>query len=328
MIWLTRRLTCKNNNLMNQYITNLSKHCYYGNVTNVLNYYGIAISEAELVLLSNALDLDCSCIVADEYLFLGISNERCNHGLEKVNCYIETIPFDVDFFNTLLDKQIPVLLLINSGNLHYSYVFNGTSRNHYIVLLHKEGKRLLVSDSFVQTIPKTVYQDYIEVDEIFKEIQSGHAKCTWIKQEKPSQSIQDICKSMLNQYLECNLQCSETSVLHSLKSYARYGLNLAQALFKRESLRNLSYDIKVAGCVARFDYLEELFEKHQAINEEISIKLKDLKNRWELVSNKLMKCSMTLKHDYYLQIYGLLIPDLIKQEEALYQDVIRLGGKL
>ena len=41
---------------MSKYITTQSAHCFYGNISNILNYHNIDISESELVLISDILN--------------------------------------------------------------------------------------------------------------------------------------------------------------------------------------------------------------------------------------------------------------------------------
>lgn len=312
---------------MNQYVTNQSKHCYYGNIANILNYYGILISEAELVLLSD--ELNCSSIYHNNHLFFGISNEKYINGLSKLNCTIENVTsYNLNIINTylnILKQGHPILLLINSGKLNYSYIFKGTNRSHYIVMIYEKDNRVLISDSFIQTIPQTIFQGYVSSNLIYKEIESGTAQGIYIKQNFQADNIQNEIKNAIDHYLYQNINIESNNVLSLMKNYTEIAINNMSDFLNKEVLCSLSYEIKVAGCVARCDYLLELFSKYFQIDNEIKQEIIGLKIKWELIASKIMKCSITLSKDYYIKIFTIEIPVLIEKEKTIYKKISKIG---
>jgi hypothetical protein len=95
--------------------------------------------------------------------------------------------------------------------------------------------------------------------------------------------------------------------------------------FNSESMKNLSYDIKVAGAVARFDHLIELNKTYLEYSADTDL-LSSLKSKWELIASKLMKCSVTLKRDYYMKIFEVEIPEIVSKELTFYQELLKSGG--
>lgn len=300
---------------MNSFVTKLSKHCYYGNITNILNCYGESINESELVLLSGALICD---LRFNKSLFLGISNEACQQGLDKIGYQLKQLDNDYCNYYSLLNNQIPVLLLINTRVLTYNNIFLGTNRNHCIVLVKDSNKTIEISDSFVRTIPMSVFQGNIDAIAIRDEIQTNRASGIYIEKQD-NQKYNYSIKNALIDYLEINSSFSVNSILYILQTYCRLAIKNVDILFNKESLNDLAYDIKVAGIATRFDYIANLFANH--INYSVDIEtLTMLKTKWELVASKLIKCSMTLNKDYYKKIFEMEIPILIDKEMRFYKE--------
>lgn len=307
---------------MDSFVTRLSQHCYYGNITNVLNYYGEKISEAELVLLSKALNCKFH---NNKNLFFGMPNELCGQGLEQAGYHIRRIDSNYSNYKSLLSNNTPILLLINSGVLTHDNIFKGTDKDHYIVLLNDNDETMEISDSFVQTIPMSVFQGYTDLNPIRNEIQKNRASGVYLEKQENNIKYQDSIKNIFVDYIKMNASLSNNSVICSLKTYCSAALRDIDILFTNESIKNLSYNVKVAGAVARFNYIIELLNNHLecSFNAEI---LSTLKSKWELIASKLMKCSMTLKRDYYIKIFEVEIPELAGKELGFYQDLCKRGG--
>jgi len=295
---------------MNSYITNLSKHCYYGNLTNMLNFNDIDISEAELVLLSDALNCNTRM---DNHLFFGFVNQACERGLEQIGFQINQIDYTYASYKSLLDERTPILLMINSGMLTHSNIFTGTDKNHYIVLLNDNNETVEISDSFIQTIPMSTFQGETYINTIKNEIQANKANGVYLNKLENEQKHHYSIENLIVNYIKMNAAALENSAIFNLR------------IFCDMAIKNSSYDIKVAGAVARFDYLIELFKNCFDYSSDIEI-LTLLKAKWELIANKLMKCSMTLKKDYYVKIFETEIPDLINKERSFYQELCKSGG--
>ena len=153
-----------------------------------------------------------------------------------------------------------------------------------------------ISDSFIQTIPMSIFQGYTNLSPIRSEIQK---KAIGVYLEKKDNTIEykDIIKSIFIDYIKMNASLSENSAIYNLKAYCNVALSNIDILFNNELIKNLSYDVKVAGTVARFDYLIELFNKHLRCSFDMEVLL-DIKSKWELIASKLIKCSMTLQKDF------------------------------
>lgn len=302
---------------MNSFVTQLSKHCYYGNVINILNSYGDKTKESELVLISNALNCYLSF---DKSLFLGISNELCEQGINKLGYQIKELDNNYLNYKFLLNSNTPILLLINTSVLTHNNIFEGTNRNHYIILLKDKGKTLEISDSFVRTEPISSFRGDTDLKPILNEIIETRATGVYFEKKKMRNNLQLVLEEILFEYIETNALNRNKSIINQLHEYCSIALENTDILFNKESLNNLAYDIKVSGLATRFDYLVDLFTKH--INFSIDIDtFTMLKSKWELVASKLMKCSIVLNKEYYMKIFEVEIPALIKKELHFYQGV-------
>ena len=306
---------------MNQYITKSSKHCYYGNVINILNYYGFEISEAELVLISDAIN--CSLIISEHNLYFGITNNSCNIGLKKIGFEIKKVT-GLKEISEILSQGLPVLLSINSKFLDHSYIFDNSDRTHYIVLLSENDSRYLISDSFIQTVPQNIFQGYVESCKIKEAIEMGYAQSNVVsKRSVTHYDKHNSCIEILSQYIADNVDLKEKSVLRLIKIFAESELNKLMYSSSQEELMKLIYTIKFSGLIARIDYLIELFGLYFCEHEDFIASLSAIKNKWGLIINKLMKCSMTLKVDYFKRIIEEIVL-LTEQERLLYKSVARL----
>lgn len=302
---------------MRQYVTHLSKHCYYGNVTWIINSYGILVSEGELVLLSNALNL--ASLLSEERLYVGISQDNCSIGLKKLGCYLETV--DSLECEKKLAEAIPILLLIRSNCLKYNYTYAKKAKSHYIVALKKEEDKLLISDSFIQTIPKTIFHGWIPLKDIYDEIVCERTKNLHIAFVEKNYIIEKEYESMIRQYIDDNLNYTVNSSLCVLKQFVQNIITCKDRLKSNDVLANLAYDIKYSGCVARFDYLEELMKKYFKVDETIINELQVIKKKWGNISNRLMKYAITLKVENAYALFYSDIPELIGNEENLYRRI-------
>ncbi len=303
---------------MNSFTTKISKHCFFGNLTNILNYYGETVSEAELVLLSDALN--CDYKFNTKNFFFGISNESCQQGLKKIGYNIIEIKNDYTEIKYLLTNDILVLLVINSGILTYNNIFKGTNRDHYIVLLKDHVKTIEISDSFLQTNPISYFQGDIDLILIKNEIQKMNTIGLYIEKNKNTNN-QIFLKDKFYEYIKVNALFPEKSIIGKMQSLCNDAFDNFILLFNNEFLNNLSYNIKVGGVIARYDYLIELIRKY-LIDYSISIEiLTILKNEWTLIAAKIMKCSMTLNKDYYKKLFEIEIPFLVNKELKYYQEL-------
>lgn len=101
-----------------------------------------------------------------DYPLLGFTNDNALIGLVKLGFNIKDIISENELFETL-SKGYPVLLCLNSNLLNYSYVFNATNRKHYIFLLLGNRRSMLISDSYIQTISRSVFKDIINFQPIY-----------------------------------------------------------------------------------------------------------------------------------------------------------------
>lgn len=307
---------------MNNYVTKLSRHCYFGNITNILNYYGLVISEAELVLISDILG--CSCLYEDSNLFFGIPNKYCDDGLKKIGCETKVFVDSKSIYNAL--EQTPILLCINTSWLDHNIIFKGTNKQHYIVLIQRDNNRFIISDSFIQTFPQSVYQGPVDSKKVCQAIESGLTTGTVIIPYEQPSNYKFLLKDILIKYIMNNIQCNTNSVFYSLNRYLKSAIDNKKELLSNELLSKTTYDLKYAGAIARLDYILELFNDLFSCGQYVSESIKELKTKWELIANKLMKCSMTLNEKYYMGIFQADLPSLIEQELILYNRVAELEG--
>lgn len=304
---------------MKQYITKPSQHCYYGNISNILNYYGQDLTEAKLVLLSGALN--CLYEVSNDNLYFRIPNEYCVTGLNRIGFEISYVSDE----KTILKSTkygLPVLLCINTEYLTHNPIFAGTNRKHYIVIISEDKNGFLISDSFIQTIPQSVFQGYIKPEKVIYAIQNQCATGITIIPCSDKKKLDELIRSFLIHYIKQNAFKERCSVLNLLSCYSKEANEKANELLNKSSLTDMAYELKFSGCLARLDYLSELFSTHYNCNHDIN----ELKNKWELVVNKLMKCSMTLNENYFRNIFTEFIPLLIEKEQKLYLRIAKMEG--
>ena len=272
-----------------------------------------------MVLLSGALNCD---LKTESNIFLGMSNDLCVQGLEKVNYQIKQIDNNYLIYKSLLEKGIPILLLINTSALTHSNVFKGTNRNHCIVLIKENDATMEISDSFVRTIPMSVFHGDVDASSIRDEIQANRTSGIYVERQRNSNNQYNIPSAIFD-HIRLNTFPSNKSIINILKTFCNMAIKNIEILFNKESLNDLAYEFKVAGMVTRFDYMMELFEKYlygyQIDTESLSI----LKTKWELIASKLMKCSFVLNRDYYLKIFEVEIPILIDKEMHFYQETYK-----
>lgn len=304
---------------MKQYITKLSKHCYYGNVVSILNYLGLNINEAELVLLSEGLN--CSCVFKQEKLYWGIPIEYCSVGLEKLE--IETVMLeDEEAIQNSAKRNVPFLLKIKASFLEYSYIFKEAERNHYIVVINEQDSKLLISDSFIPTIPLEIFQGTVEATNIYDAITQGCAKGYIFKIPNELKNTSKMCHKLFYDYLKKATSGGEKSIISSLCFFFTTALENKNQLFNKEVLSGLAYDLRYSGAIVRFEYLIYFIEQYCVTVPTVKEDVVKLKTRWELLSNKIMKCAITLKEQYYIKLFNEEIPALIEDEIHIYRNII------
>ena len=313
---------------MNKYITIPSVHCFYGNVSNILNYHNVDISEAEVVLISDILNGEFQC--NDTVPFIGFPNEKCKIALNKLGCEIEYINEKIRFFE-MLEMGYPILLKLNSTVLDYSYVYNQASkRNHYIVAIECDNGKILISDSYIQTLPQSIYQGNINSDLISREFENHQASGMVIIPQTTNKlenwiSNCDLTKQ-LDEYVSINTCGCDNSIYNLMYKYCEHALrNITKILFSN-NMEEMIYQSKFSGAIARWDYLIELFRTCYQIDKMRLDELKELKNKWNVVVNKLRKCSITRREDYYQNIFNVDIPRLLEKELMFYKTIANLRG--
>lgn len=308
---------------MKQYITTLSKHCYYGNVTSILNHLGLTISEAELVLLSGGLN--CSCVFEGERLYWRIPIELCYVGLDKLGIEIVTIE-DRESIHNISIQDIPILVKIRASFLNYNYIFNGSPKNHYIVIVNERDSMFLISDSFIPTIPLETYQGAVEVHKIYDAIIQKYAKSyTFVIKEKPKNTLK-MSRELFLDYLKKSAVSDKNSVIDFLHYFSKIALENINLLLNKEALNEMAYDLRYSGAIARFDYVIYFIDQFCTTVQTIKTDLLKLKTKWELLINKIMKCAITLNEQYYVKIFSTEISELIKCEVHIYRNVLKQEG--
>ena len=296
------------------FVTKLRKHCYYGNMTNILNYYGENTSEAELVLLSNALNCH---LIFDTNLYFEMPIELCEQGLEKIGYRIYKIGNEYSTYKSLLANSTPILLLIYTSVLTHNNIYSGSNRGHSIVLLKDNDDTIEISDSFVRTRPTSIFHGNTDAKILFNEITAVRASGIYLEKYEKQNKEQHLTKSLID-YIKTNAMLTSISVVNNLKKWRDIALKNTDELFDKESLNDLAYDIKTSGIVTRLDYLIDLFKKY--LNAYPTERLEKIKSNWDLTANKIMKCSITLNKGYYLKVFEEEIPELINEELSFYQE--------
>lgn len=313
---------------MRQYITKPSKHCYYGNITNILNFYSVKVSEAELALLAKILNGKYEA--GKKFPFLGFSNECCIVALATLGFEIKNIYDQYELFNTL-NNGYPILLRLNSGLIDYSYAFSGTNRNHYIVLITGDSSWMMISDSYVQTIPQSIYHGRIDFKTIYQQFEEGKVSATAITPMMSRTVITEPknvfnYRQLLDEYISQNISESDISIVCQIKKYSKDALCRANSILDDSHLSDMIYQFKFSGALVRFDYLKELFESNYEINKNLIEHIEYLKSKWNIVTNMMMKCSITKKEDYFKEIFNINISKLISSELSVYQEIAILRG--
>lgn len=313
---------------MNKYITAQSAHCFYGNISNILNYHNIDISEAELVLVSDILNGEYHD--NDIVPFIGFPNEKCKIGLNKLGCGIECINDEIGFFK-MLEMGYPILLKLNSRVLNYSYVYKESlKRNHYIVAIQCDNKVILISDSYIQTFPQSTYQGTINRDVIASQFENNQASGMTIippitNKLENWRSNCDLIKQ-LDEYVLLNICGFDNSICRLMYKYCEHASqNITKILFT-DSMVEMIYQVKFSGAIARWNYLIELFCTYYQIDELMVEELNNLKGKWNVVINKLRKCSITRRQDYYQNIFSVDIPQLLEKELIFYKTIANSRG--
>lgn len=310
---------------MKKYITKLSNHCYYGNIVNILNYFGVQINEAEFVLLSEILN--CEYTEGVDYPLLGFSNDNALIGLVKLGFNIKDIISENELFETL-SEGYPVLLCLNSNLLNYSYVFNGTNRKHYIVLLSGDRRSMLISDSYIQTIPRSVFEDIIDFEPIYNSFIEKNIKATSVIPMK-IKSINSInYEKYMDDYILTNISQMSNSIINHIKIFSENIIDRAEKILLDSHLNDMVYNFKFSGGLVRFDFLDKLFKSYYELPSGIIESLFKLKTQWNIVINKWMKCCVIKNKDYYKKIFDKEIIVLLEQELSLYQKIAVYRGLL
>ena len=313
---------------MSKYITTQSAHCFYGNISNILNYHNIDISEAELVLISDILNGEYHN--NDMVPFVGFQNEKCKIGLNKLGCEIEYINDKIRFFE-MLEMGYPILLKLNSTALNYSYVHKeSTKRNHYIVAIKCDDEMILISDSYIQTIPQSIYQGPINRDVIAKQLESNQASGMVIippitKNPESWKSKCDLIKQ-LDEYILLNICDCNNSICKLMYKYCEYAAQNVTSILFSDSMEEMIYQLKFSGAIARWDYLITLFCTCYQVNKVMVDELRRLKDKWNIVNNKLRKCGITRKIEYFQNIFNTDIPQLLENELIIYKTIAYLRG--
>lgn len=311
---------------MKNYTTFQSAHCFYGNISNILNYHNIGISEAEFALISNILNGEYRNI--DMVPFIGFSNEKYKIGLSKLGCRAENIRDEICFFE-MLKKRYPILLKVNSQVLNYNYVYKESSkRNHYIVAIQCDSKDILISDSYIPTLPLSTYQGTINRNDFCIQFENNQVSGIVIfppESNKFEKSNCDLIKQ-LDEYVLLNISGCDNSFCKLMYEYCEYALqNITDILFSNR-MDEMIYQMRFSGTIARWNYLIELFCTYYQINKLMVDELNVLKGKWNVVINKLRKCSITRNPDYYKNIFVIDIPKLLEKELIFYKTIVNLRG--
>jgi hypothetical protein len=245
---------------------------------------------------------------------------------KKIGYEIKVLKDETLFDNALVCGKL-VMLYIHSNCLEYNPIFQGINRKYYIVLLGKEtNSKLLISDSFIPTIPKQTYNGVVDSNKMLEEIRNSHAYGMLLEPTKKVFGIRNLCKNLILDYVVSSTGIKGGTVLHSLNCYAHNAIDKAALFFNKDSLRDLAYDLRYSGALARFDYMEELFRCYLNMDRDTQGSLNELKHEWELVVNKIMKYSMKLNESYYQKIFRERIPELMEKERSMYGGLLESLG--
>ena len=116
-----------------------SYNCYFGNLSKMLAKLGENITEAELILLSEALNYETKI---DSNLFFGFRNDSVFIGLNKIGYAMKPLNNDICCYKEMLSNKRPILLLINACVLDYHTAFLNSPKKHYIVLLDYSNEQI------------------------------------------------------------------------------------------------------------------------------------------------------------------------------------------
>ncbi len=304
------------------YKTALGGHCYYGNLANILHYYQVDCSEAELVLFLDALNGIYSPSFAPN-VYLGLENIFTSPALEALHCGINKI-----FENTisecrdLLRKGIPVLMTVPSNHLKYHTIYRSTDRMHTVVLLREQDGLVFLSDCFVQTVPISVYEGYTASEEIYDAVRQGEADVSYVRWNPDITHLdKGLLFAKLIQYLDDNIHTVKGSMVANLQAYHTYCVSHIQESLHYDVLQQRAYNISATGMVMRFNYLKEYILTYGCLEDAWRQRLDSLEKQWMIVKANLLRCSETLNPHLYYRVFHEYFPDMITGEQELYAEI-------
>lgn len=293
-----------------------SKHCYYGNLSTLLNKNRYAILESELVLLSQ--ELQCSMNHKENYISLGFDNNKSSMALEKLSCEMIKLDSECGIKEYFEENSSNALLVyINTKALDYNSIFKGTDRFHYIIIDNFQEGKISIVDSFIQTIPVSVFHGFVNSNKIIKNIANGTATAHYLRNLSHRNHFDD-AKLLFIQYLDENVLQLEESIINKSKKYCMNLLNNLDLYMTKKSLYNTAYNLRVNGFLARLDYILELYELYAGNKDLVATQISEIKSSYELMINKIMKASFTLNKQYIEKTIQNYFYKNIEMEHQIY----------
>ncbi len=158
------------------------KHCFYGSMSNIFDYYNYSLSEAEIFILCNGLQftIDVSLIESNisshvlECINLDYEKQVLQFS-KSIHCPVDFINAGskieiVDFIQAALSHNNPPLLFLNSGILNYLIYQNplGNLGAHSIVVYGINNDQIMYADVYNPDYSNNIYTQIgcMEIDKL------------------------------------------------------------------------------------------------------------------------------------------------------------------
>ena len=318
--------------LFDNYQMAANGNCYIANFSHLMKNYGINISESELFLSGNGLQLLYKPIISTKSLselkFSFDCESSVKNFLLRYDIAMQKRSIDGDisrFIKQSIDCQTPLIIWVNSKFLDYYPKELEVNRDHIITVIGYDDDSAVIADCFIPTLTGT--STFIGKFS-FEKLKIAMSKMqftyysfdlqSFIKQalNTKQSTIDNVIRENIIQHLnedESKLMCFAQEISHFRETFSEEDI--------KTNCDNLFFTIKYIGIIFSRQMLAEYFSDKTHGIDSIA-KLNEVIKRWEGVNYSLFKYNLTLAQKSKYLLLSDKLRQLVIDDTSLLRSLI------
>lgn len=333
--------------ILEKYRVHQATICFLGSIVDVLNYYGIVITEEELLFLGCGVTFYCKPEISEKKL-LSVSSVSLEKNFLQLDALLRTKGYGLrkecfndfsefySFMHSCIDKLIPVIVKVDTFFLPYHIEYHKNHYGHVIVTYGVEDDDVYVSDSYITTLVGSCSQEKLSRSEFEKSIVSNasfnNSMISCIVIDKQIDIVDDtelvintLIASKKNMF--CKTHNSEYTGIEAMSVLAEklesFGGEQMTSDLKCLLLNLYKQLTGFGGPAATRMLVGKFFEKNMK-NIDISEAYYGIRNAWEKCSKTIYR-SIVYEDTQYCKKAGRMVRDIIQKEKTEFEEILKIG---